>query len=263
MADVERMLSRRADVRVVTVERPQPVCSVSANAMKDALHLILAALLRGARGLRAGDRRLRRVVVRDPFRGRGRGPSRHDGPESNAINERLMATLATQRIVERVDAERQRTRIPREGSLSLPIPSIERGRLHLAFFWASQGGPANARRMSAPYCRMSVDPSGPNLLVNCEWLDRGTLGIPGSAVPLSPRVGAGLQADERKALRARFDEMTDRVAARYGEHPVSPDVDPDGSLAAYREAFLALSVIALRPAYRALSPSFFDWVRLD
>lgn len=168
----------------------------------------------------------------------------------------------TSRIVKIVETCRQRSRLPIEASLSLPLPWMEESRFGLAFFWASQGGPSSARFLSAPYCRTIVDPCRPTEMT-FESLDPGSLGIPADAARLSPRVGVGLAAVDRKARRTQFEDLTDQVAVLFVNRADPSPIDVQATLASYRDAFEALSVIALRPAYRALSPQLFEWLELD
>ena len=167
-------------------------------------------------------------------------------------------TTLTARAVRAVEANAQRATLPREAFLSLPVPIVFAQQPHLVFFWASQGGPANRRTVSAPYARTRVDPEHPEGAV-FERLEARTFGFAADA-SLRPTIGGSVGAGERRAVWSRFYAMTDAVLALYAGEAKAIDTAAAGLLDAYRLLFDRIAVIALLPAYKALSPHFFDWL---
>ena len=156
--------------------------------------------------------------------------------------------------------------LPLEAVLSLPV--LEAGWARLAFCWYSVGGPVQNRTISAPYCRTLADPDsgGASQHLIFQPIEPQALGIelPRTATLGKPTIGGRIPTAALKQARADFYRATDGVLALYVRAVLSPnafsDEDERAALAAYREAFLRLAVVALLPAYPALSPHFFTWV---
>ena len=149
--------------------------------------------------------------------------------------------------------------------MSLPVPTLEGGQARLVFFWCSVGGPIQNRTMSVPYCRTLASPDA---LEDLRFLpvqprDLG-IDLPQNASLGKPTIGGSVPAAEMKQVRGDFYRATDQMLEIYARTATSPNAYPDEDeravMAAYRAAFRRLAVVALLPAYRALSPHFFAWM---
>ncbi len=169
---------------------------------------------------------------------------------------------ATARAVRAVEAAPQRRALPIEAALSLPVPLLRNGHGVLAFFWVSHGGPANARTVGAPYCRVVVDPS--HLAdATFEAVAPDSLGVLDRDAPFRPTIGLGAPPGTRKARIAAFHRVSDHMLAFYEAHAETPERAASESshlLVPYRRLFEELAIVALRPVYRASSPAFFLWL---
>ena len=209
----------------------------------------------------------------DAFRRRPdlKDPARQATTAHSAVQEERLRHAApappeeigpTARVVRAVEAAPGRRMLPLEAALSLPVPSLRNGCALLTFFWVSHGGPANARGVSAPYCRVIVDPRHPDD-ATFERVAPGSLGVRDTDAPFRPTIGEGIAAGARKARVAAFHALGDRMLVCYALHADRPEQAASGSLdllMSYRHSFEKLAITALRPAYLALSPAFFSWL---
>lgn len=174
--------------------------------------------------------------------------------------------MTTEQTIAAIQAAPYRAQtLPLEAVLSLPVPALEGGQGLLAFFWCSVGGPLQNRTVSVPFCRTVADPRDRNALV-FEPVEPYELGIdlPRAATLGKPTIGGSIPNAEMKQARASFYSATDQMQEYYACWMLSPNAVPSECervlLSDYRDAFHRLAVIALLPAYRALSPDFFAWL---
>ena len=179
------------------------------------------------------------------------------------------AGRTTEQVVAAIQAAPYRAQaLPLEAVLSLPVPALEGGRALLAFFWYSAGGPVQNRTVSTPYCRTLADPDSLEAAqgIRFQMVEPRALGIdlPGTGAFGKPTIGGSVPAAEMKQVRADFYRATDGALALYARSALAPHAlpgeDERQELAAYRAAFHRLAVVALLPAYQALSPHFFAWL---
>ncbi len=173
---------------------------------------------------------------------------------------------STEQVVAAIQASSyRRNSLPIEAVASLPVPTLEEGKVLLAFFWCSVGGPIQNRTISAPYCRTLAAPDalGDIRFLPVQPRDLG-IPLPRNAPLGKPTIGGSVPAAEMKQVRADFYQVTDRIMETYARAATSPNAFPDESeraeMIAYRAAFRRLAVVVLLPAYRALSPHFFAWM---
>ena len=173
---------------------------------------------------------------------------------------------STEQAAEAIQATPYRsTTLPLEAAASLPVPLLENGKVMLAFFWCSFGGPLLNRTVSAPYCRTIADPEHLEH-IRFQSVHPRELGIdvPQVASLGKPTIGGSVSSAEMKQVRADFYQATDTVRVLYARMATSPNSFPSenerANLLAYRAAFLRLAIVVLLPAYRALSPHFFAWM---
>jgi len=173
---------------------------------------------------------------------------------------------STKQVVDAIQAMPYRSAtLPLEAGESLPIPLLENGKVVLAFFWCSFGGPIQNRTVSAPYCRTVADPE--NLKdIRFQSIHPRDLGIdiPQIASLGKPAIGGSVPAAEVDRVWADFYQATDTIRVLYARMATTPNAFPNESerakLLAYRNLFHRLAIVVLLPAYRALSPHFFAWM---
>lgn len=194
----------------------------------------------------------------------------HSG-KTNPQKKKASTILTTEQTIAAVQAAPYRAQtLPLEAVLSLPVPALEGGQGLLAFFWCSAGGPILNRTISVPYCRTLADPNKSDTAQSLRFqaVEPRDLGIdlPRTANLGKPTIGGSIPAAEMKQTRTDFYRATDTVLALYARLALSPNAFPSEQereeLFNYREAFHRLAVVALLPAYRALSPHFFAWMEV-
>ena len=152
--------------------------------------------------------------------------------------------------------------IPLETALSLPVLVLDGGHPTIGFFYYSVGGPFDNRVVGPPSHKVIVNAS------NLEQIQ---------FIPVTPQeMGLDVAPDQalekielvpRKEGVESYDYLMNQLCITVDHlfqfYPKSPDLLNEAEkqyILTYKTLFNKLVKKSLIPAYKALSPQFFDWL---
>jgi hypothetical protein len=146
-----------------------------------------------------------------------------------------------------------------ESALSLPTLSQKDGNIFVEFFFYPIGGPMGQRSIWPPYYRVS-SPVGSEYNVNFIPIEPEELGSISAEEPLGDEV---LSNTSRDAYDAQVQTLYNRLEQILDFYPkqISEISGTEKLLVSEcRTLFYSLAEEPVMPAYRALNPTFFDWL---
>jgi hypothetical protein len=181
-------------------------------------------------------------------------------------NRRMSANYTAKQIAGAIESHQfTMENITLESVLSWPVPVKKGDQMFLAFFYYSEGGPIDDRKLGPPYYHVLADTES---IENIQFTPVGPEDFPlsfPSDQPLWKHENdylSGITISEYEVMAEQLYSLVDEMVRLYLKLPSEMSEREKDAVAQFHKLFhiLAPKTKALLPYYIAMNPVFFHWV---